>query len=293
MRGERSGPRLITFSMYGSSPHARGTRQTLAVGYARERFIPACAGNAQCSRRRHQLATVHPRMRGERRRGTECSSPTTGSSPHARGTRQAPGRVYGQVRFIPACAGNAVFCTPGYRDAAVHPRMRGERVVGDHTCYHRNGSSPHARGTPAHGWPRQPRSRFIPACAGNACPHPCPPTTSPVHPRMRGERLPVAFEAGRLSGSSPHARGTLGNGNSAIGQHRFIPACAGNAAAGKVQSAQETVHPRMRGERRPSRAPSGIGHGSSPHARGTRSRRAAPLWRNRFIPACARNATAP
>ena len=189
-------------------------------------------------------------MRGERRRGTECSSPTTGSSPHARGTRQAPGRVYGQVRFIPACAGNAVFCTPGYRDAAVHPRMRGERVVGDHTCYHRNGSSPHARGTPAHGWPRQPRSRFIPACAGNACPHPCPPTTSPVHPRMRGERLPVAFEAGRLSGSSPHARGTRICSSAHPVAGRFIPACAGNAGRCCGRRCCTAVHPRMRGERK-------------------------------------------
>ena len=154
----------------------------------------------------------------------------------------------GLSRFIPACAGNTNrhnrFCSW----PSVHPRMRGEHVVRVQIERHRNGSSPHARGTrPADPVSRDER-RFIPACAGNTHPTMNATVMSTVHPRMRGEharRNSINIPTG---GSSPHARGThlgvLFGGT--LG--RFIPACAGNTAPRAHMCCYSAVHPRMRGE---------------------------------------------
>ena len=112
-----------------------------------------------------------------------------GSSPHARGTHIDGPTVWGQDRFIPACAGNAPGAPVISVITAVHPRMRGERT----SKYASNRRVP----------------RFIPACAGNAF---------DVFGKWRAR-----------NGSSPHARGTLPPANPAAQTVRFIPACAGNA----------------------------------------------------------------
>ncbi len=170
---------------------------------------------------------VHPRMRGEHtsKHAIRPASQSTGSSPHARGTRAI---VLGEggpsdaksLRFIPACAGNTALsrcaaldrfipaCAGNTRRAAVttvavHPRMRGEHAARRRPrC---RGSSPHARGTP--GLARRDG------------------ISRPVHPRMRGE--PSASDRW-------HVR-------------RFIPACAGNTRS-SMPTMQGPVHPRMRGE---------------------------------------------
>ena len=132
----------------GSSPHARGTRCGGQLEHEHARFIPACAGNAARQPTEVSLQTVHPRMRGERMDMCNPQSRSSGSSPHARGTptREAGNRLC--IRFIPACAGNAPENQGHLSRVPVHPRMRGERLLG-------------AADRPA-------GARFIPACAGNA-----------------------------------------------------------------------------------------------------------------------------
>ena len=98
--------------------------------------------------------------------------------------------------------------------------------------------------------------RFIPACAGNA----------PASIAGRAHR------ARRASGSSPHARGTPWTTRSSIFWPRFIPACAGNADPERLRAMSLSVHPRMRGERLAGFSGFSSSPGSSPHARGTRSR---------------------
>ena len=170
MRGERVLRLRIMYRYVGSSPHARGTRPPACIVGFRQRFIPACAGNAGTATRRTAGDAVHPRMRGERWRASYERDHQRGSSPHARGTRGSPEFPLYNVRFIPACAGNAAARTLLKTSSWVHPRMRGERVVAEGYATAATGSSPHARGTR-----HQPASsglgnRFIPACAGNALP---------------------------------------------------------------------------------------------------------------------------
>ena len=131
------------------------------------------------------------------------------------------------------------------------------------------GSSPPARGTarPARG--HRPQNRFIPACAGNGIDPSAGCLASPVHPRLRGERMQPRRLGLRIGGSSPPARGTGRHPADGTRPSRFIPACAGNGNWPSIRLANRSVHPRLRGER------CLIGSG----------------WADveRFIPACAGN----
>ena len=71
--------------------------------------------------------------------------------------------------------------------------------------------------------------RFIPAYAGNARRQAVVLDGEPVHPRIRGERHKFLGIVLPVIGSSPHTRGTLGEGTGKLRVGRFIPAYAGNA----------------------------------------------------------------
>ena len=70
---------------------------------------------------------------------------------------------------------------------AVHPRLRGELIMGFGSDALGLGSSPLTRGTHVFEIVKQKRIRFIPAYAGNsACERFCSNEYA-VHPRLRGE----------------------------------------------------------------------------------------------------------
>jgi len=127
MRGERRLTQRERQHRAGSSPHARGTRR---------RTTHAPRGRP-----------VHPRMRGERTRPAVRLSKIVGSSPHARGTLALDLSRETNLRFIPACAGNAPSPLAISLFATVHPRRRGERLSIQKRNVRSTGSSPHARGT--------------------------------------------------------------------------------------------------------------------------------------------------
>ena len=110
---------------------------------------------------------------------------------------------------------------------------------------------------------------------------------------MRGEHYSVDLKLGRVTGSSPHARGTLHIADLFRRCVRFIPACAGNTGCAPTSTVPRTVHPRMRGEHREDWSLVYDVTGSSPHARGTHYPRLFAELRERFIPACAGNTTRP
>ena len=127
IRGER--PTLAARALYcsGSSPHTRGTRRFTMILATGQRFIPAYAGNASLSTNSVLAVTVHPRIRGDRKRPTELLRTVLGSSPHTRGTPHTSSENSLNRRFIPAYAGNAGEGKINATLMAVHPRIRGER----------------------------------------------------------------------------------------------------------------------------------------------------------------------
>ena len=111
MRGERDEAVGLHAGNLGSSPHARGTLHRNGLLHAPFRFIPAYAGNAAARRLRPGPSSVHPRIRGERPLSEQQLTDDNGSSPHTRGTLIVACVHLGQIRFIPAYAGNAS-CRP-------------------------------------------------------------------------------------------------------------------------------------------------------------------------------------
>ena len=112
-----------------------------------------------------------------------------------------------------------------------------------------------------------------------------------IHPRVCGEHTTTTGRMPSRAGSSPRVRGTHQPARIQMGKFRFIPACAGNAqpvAPGRVIS---SVHPRVCGERLSWSPPQAVQAGSSPRVRGTPERHCHSRAEDRFIPACAGNAS--
>ena len=254
----------------GSSPRVRGTRLWRWSCIGRRRFIPACAGNAGARTAPKYTCAVHPRVCGERAFITGRGQDLDGSSPRVRGTRYISKYITKSDRFIPACAGNATPPANTRLSPPVHPRVCGERDIPPVSLGGGAGSSPRVRGTPEVLFDLGLRSRFIPACAGNAI-APAPRGSGcSVHPRVCGERdgLRGIVDAG--GGSSPRVRGTRKRRN---GPEKIA-----------------AVHPRVCGERPKMPQRFRGHHGSSPRVRGTHRERMGRHWLSRFIPACAGNA---
>ena len=116
-------------------------------------------------------------------------------------------------------------------------------------------------------------------------------STSPAHPRRRGEHGPEDPMLTRPIGSSPQARGTRRELYSPVQFDRLIPAGAGNTCSVAGDPNDPAAHPRRRREHGAAIPCGCAGDGSSPQARGTlahRHQRAAPV---RLIPAGAGNTT--
>ena len=135
--------------------------------WARERFIPAGAGNTTRSVPTSRVAPVHPRWRGEHRRQAARGVVAHGSSPLARGTLEGAVDACHVGRFIPAGAGNTRLFTVTFCALPVHPRWRGEHMIITGLAALFGGSSPLARGTHLADSDLCFVPRFIPAGAGN------------------------------------------------------------------------------------------------------------------------------
>ena len=157
---------------------------------------------------------------------TCCSN--HGSSPRVRGTLRLGSKRWHSGRFIPACAGNMDSLPATVERMAVHPRVCGEHNSNFGGCHVDTGSSPRVRGTSRGYKYSPPRSRFIPACAGNMARMSTTRRSWPVHPRVCGEHKGEAMNMALQPGSSPRVRGTCRRRRDTRRSRRFIPACAGN-----------------------------------------------------------------
>ena len=173
------------------------------------------------------------------------------------------------ININPACAGNTILRMVLRIVLTDQPRMRGEHTDKVEYVDRPNGSTPHARGTPAPNNNPNGLLRINPACAGNTssayqCLRACTD-----QPRMRGEHSAWASTGTSNCGSTPHARGTRISTLFELLQTRINPACAGNTSRQPPGGHKTADQPRMRGEHH-QRAPRyALCIGSTPHARGT------------------------
>ncbi len=189
-RGRGEQLRLFDTPLFvvGSSPRTRGTGSRVVSQLAGQRFIPADAGNSIENDMDFWESTVHPRGRGEQPWHGHAVHVADGSSPRTRGTAADFISLYKERRFIPADAGNSWASRRRFANSSVHPRGRGEQSRYLPKNVEWCGSSPRTRGTGEVGcWP-DGRGRFIPADAGNRSISLNGVTSTPVHPRGRGEQ---------------------------------------------------------------------------------------------------------
>ena len=104
---------------------------------------------------------------------------------------------------------------------------------------------------------------------------------------MRGEHQSAPCTCTCTRGSSPHARGARVLLAQHLGRDGIIPACAGSTRKTQESTDFSRDHPRMRGEHWLSLRRWWLCRGSSPHARGARTKPRLPAVRRRIIPACA------
>ena len=154
-----------------------------------------------------------------------------------------------------------------------HPRSRGVYVSPAGPVSTTAGSSPLARGLPTPRRSRQDCAWIIPARAGFTFPFPRPSPNPTDHPRSRGVYTLTVLLLTHAVGSSPLARGLLEAVAHHIASLRIIPARAGFTSLSLARRNPRRDHPRSRGVYpHPVFPPSRL-DGSSPLARGLRSRR--------------------
>ena len=130
----------------GSSPLARGLRDRPVMTGHEGGIIPARAGFTPGPVGQRHLRGDHPRSRGVYSSTGSSRFPSAGSSPLARGLRQAHTRRLPRERIIPARAG---FTPPGVSSRTSprdHPRSRGVYSRSVRHSLVLSGSSPLARG---------------------------------------------------------------------------------------------------------------------------------------------------
>ncbi len=177
-------------------------------------------------------------------------STAPGLSPCARGTQKSFIITLPVDRFIPVCSGNASQLVSIVMIWPVYPRVLGERFAWPSHDAKKRGLSPCARGTQKALAGRALKSRFIPVCSGNATPPSGGYTAQSVYPRVLGERAAVDASVICIDGLSPCARGTPSIWLSGVFIQRFIPVCSGNAKPSQSTPTNQSVYPRVLGERK-------------------------------------------
>ncbi len=171
-----------------------------------------------------------------------------GLSPLARGIPALTPLGIGNIRFIPAGAGNTPVAALISAADTVYPRWRGEYIIYQPRFIIRGGLSPLARGTRGLGFVDTADPRFIPAGAGNTKTFSLTYPHAPVYPRWRGEHRVLDKDSGMIGGLSPLARGTQHGIGACRPGGRFIPAGAGNTEERSGATCGVPVYPRWRGE---------------------------------------------
>ena len=251
----------------GSSPLARGLRGCLGPAAGRGGIIPARAGFTQPGADHLRQRRDHPRSRGVYYNDIWPMVVGAGSSPLARGLRQAAARGGGFEGIIPARAGFTRAPIHVAIPSEDHPRSRGVYLPMLIVRIARPGSSPLARGLLRGSDHASPRRGIIPARAGFTAVRSRRRNSATDHPRSRGVYEFVSPPAGLRAGSSPLARGLLESNGTIAGPigssplargllyHRvnpltgagIIPARAGFTLSECSRRRRPWDHPRSRG----------------------------------------------
>ena len=192
-----------------------------------------------------------------------------------------------EPRITPACAGKTLSPTLSLSFAQDHPRVCGENSASQRFSCARLGSPPRVRGKPPLVGLDKPFHRITPACAGKTLSPSSAERWLKDHPRVCGENSTLLRKLGGKWGSPPRVRGKQDEVESADGDERITPACAGKTARHRKSAHLRRDHPRVCGENTVSPISSAARRGSPPRVRGKLlvEQQRQPL--GRITPACA------
>ncbi len=210
-------------------------------------------------------------MRGDNAFLQHGERAVSGSPPRARGQRPEADHRAEIIRFTPACAGTTMTKHARNQRPLVHPRVRGDNVIGGLADVMIDGSPPRARGQRCNNPHGATQTRFTPACAGTTSGNQDETLLAEVHPRVRGDNGRGVLEIRR--------------------DFRFTPACAGTTAVGGKARRGCAVHPRVRGDNATASSLFLGGTGSPPRARGQPAVWGKTPALTRFTSACAGTTT--
>ena len=258
-------------SRNGSSPRVRGKLLELDKGQRHVRIIPARAGQTAWRIFRFSACPDHPRACGANALTLAMLVLQSGSSPRVRGKRKHDGMPVALRRIIPARAGQTVFRGQAYRQLPDHPRACGAnpQLLCCVVCC--CGSSPRVRGKPPSMPVAVPRTRIIPARAGQTA---------------------WRFRWCRSFADHPRACGANHFFPFCI-FFRIIPARAGQTALSSGLTSDSPDHPRACGANVMARSWPMSTSGSSPRVRGKLIVFFGHDWSVRIIPARAGQTRAP
>mgnify|MGYP001670202250 CR=1 FL=1 len=211
----------------GSSPLARGLPNWGYTIITTTRIIPARAGFTPTPSSRSSPTGDHPHSCGVYASYVIWRGGRGGSSPLARGLRDRFSRGPRPGGIIPARAGFTDRSSPRPRRSWDHPRSRGVYLQPIQRRGLLAGSSPLARGLPAHRRGPPDGDRIIPARAGFTPAAAGARGQASDHPRSRGVYLRTGQKSGGTAGSSPLARGLRWDNYVTASTKRIIPARAG------------------------------------------------------------------
>ena len=149
------------------------------------------------------------------------------------------------------------------------------------------GSPPRVRGKEAVSHRNHRHRGITPACAGKRSLTDALPRLVKDHPRVCGEKRYWAYTLSRMVGSPPRVRGKDNEYGRVYRLARITPACAGKRNIQRLRITAPQDHPRVCGEKEPSRPPPPLPPGSPPRVRGKVAGAAAAGAEHGITPACA------
>ena len=158
----------------------------------------------------------------------------SGSPPHGRGKAKRPPRLLLPAGITPAWAGKRPRSPARASFPQDHPRVGGEKELGDRFKTAELGSPPRRRGKEVRANVATLGRGITPAWAGKSLLTIPKLTTARDHPRAGGEKVCRWRPASRATGSPPHGRGKV---PAVLQCRRFrgiTPAWAGKRALGRA-----------------------------------------------------------
>ena len=254
----------------GLSPRVRGNRRRGMVAFRRHRSIPARAGEPTRAATRTTKYPVYPRACGGTRSLRASMRARRGLSPRVRGNPPDCRPRRWCRGSIPARAGEPISLNRSVSLCRVYPRACGGTIRRWHGYSSVPGLSPRVRGNPPDCRPRRWCRGSIPARAGEPQAGRGVADDSGVYPRACGG---TRFRYRRHllhSGLSPRVRGNPPDPDVVGGQHRSIPARAGEPLHRLQSPAALRVYPRACGGTSAPMIWASSFSGLSPRVRGNR-----------------------